>query len=243
MMLLQYGASSSHRPNCTAECDIASSPPPPRLQQTRTTSSKSNKCDTRIGQNSTNPHRPVRRTVAFKDDSSLIQIYEIPSKDEYTVEEWEAVYLTSHDYHRIQEDNWETLRMMRKNVFPSDEDYYFRGLEIQLPKARGQRQRRNRLAVKAILRYQKQQQWHYPKKHQNQNSNNNNNNNSGGTQHHYCCCIPSTIFSLESGEDISEISIHAAQMLALWDHTIVLEDDDGWSVSGDRVNGTVGCDI
>jgi hypothetical protein len=232
MMLLQYGASPAHDPKKTAMFDVVSSPssPPPLLQPR-------NPCDSRIEKNTTIPPRP-RRAVAFEeDDDLLIQIHEIPSKDEYTVEEWDAIYLTSHDYQRIQHDNWETLRMMRKNIFPSDNDHYFRGLELQLPKARGQRQRRNRLAVKAILRYQKQQQWRHQTQNYNQNS------NEGAQQH---CCIPRNVLSssVEGDEDYSEISIHAAHMLALWDHLVLLEDDRLSVVSvGDRVNVMVGCDI
>ena len=146
-------------------------PPPPPMMETPVllspTSLSSHSTYVHQGMNTMNmmnnkkatdavsPRKRPRHRVSFND--AAMEIYEIPNcKYHYTKEEFEDIYLTRSDYKRIQKENMTTYQLMLKdNIYPSNHELYFRGLEVQLPQAKFERQMRTKRATNAILKQQR----------------------------------------------------------------------------------------
>lgn len=69
-----------------------------------------------------------RKKVSFSEYSML---HLIPSIDNYSQEEREAMYLTEEDIDRIQEENERTIELIREGNLPDTESECFRGLECK----------------------------------------------------------------------------------------------------------------
>ena len=72
--------------------------------------------------------RKRRKRVSFSEYSML---HLIPSIDNYSQEEIEAMYLTEEDNERIQEENHRTIEEIRKGNLPDTASTCFRGLECR----------------------------------------------------------------------------------------------------------------
>jgi hypothetical protein len=69
-----------------------------------------------------------RKRVSFSEYSML---HLIPSIDNYSQEEIDAMYLTEEDNERIQEENYRTIEEIRKGNLPDTASTCFRGLECR----------------------------------------------------------------------------------------------------------------
>ena len=98
----------------------------------------------------------AKKTVSFAPQAEL---YLIPHYQELSDEEFEATYMSSEDFHRIDKDNVQTVQEMLQGSYPSTEELYFRGLENALPQTAKDRKQRINFVVYHVLQEQFQNRW------------------------------------------------------------------------------------
>lgn len=85
-----------------------------------------------------------------------VDVCVVPHVSEMTKDEFRSSYYTSKDYKRMGRENYETLMQMalENRVDVENDSLYFRGLEVHLPNAMEERQRRRKFVVSEVLREQ-----------------------------------------------------------------------------------------
>jgi hypothetical protein len=76
------------------------------------------------------------------------EILEISHVDELSVEECQSLYYSKEDYRRIENENYQTVCLMKKKHYPGSKKRYFRGLEGELSGAKFES---FLLAIQAVL--------------------------------------------------------------------------------------------
>ncbi|CAJ1966453.1 unnamed protein product [Cylindrotheca closterium] len=94
-----------------------------------------------------------KKNVSF---AYCVQAVEVPSVSEMTKQEYRSTFYCSKDYRQIERENGEILQQMERQqkVEVETESLYFRGLEVQLPRAMQERSRLRRFVVSEVLREQ-----------------------------------------------------------------------------------------
>jgi hypothetical protein len=91
------------------------------------------------------------RSVSF---ASLAELYYVLHASELTDEEFSSYYMTDEDYERIDNENFETLKLMKQRQFPASQELYFRGLENSLSQTKRERRQRIRFVVHHVIEEQ-----------------------------------------------------------------------------------------
>jgi hypothetical protein len=110
-----------------------------------------------------NNNNKVKKSVQFAEYSEL---FNIPTVRELSKEEYNAVYLTRHDYKRIQCDNKRTIWMMNNGQFPDCDSQYFRGLEFGMTDYIMESKQVRTRTLHMILYAQRQHRRHHRRTHQ-----------------------------------------------------------------------------
>lgn len=97
--------------------------------------------------------KPTKKSVRF---TYCVQVCDLPPISEMTKREYRSTFYTAKDYRHIQRENRETLNQMtfQQKVDVENDSLYFRGLEVHLPNAIEERQRRRRFVISEVLREQ-----------------------------------------------------------------------------------------
>ena len=92
--------------------------------------------------------------VTFDPD---VQCVEIPSLDDYSEEEIESIWFTSHEYSAFSESVEKTIMKMEQGKELKEKKYCARGLESMMPEKHYEKGQRRREVFRAVLDEQKAQ--------------------------------------------------------------------------------------
>ena len=96
--------------------------------------------------------KPKKKKVNFV---SKIKVRTIPARRHYTKEEFVSTWYSKAEFKSIREAAIDTVRMMVQGHNPDDHvGYCSRGLEFKVPAADKERQRRKRIAIRAVIEEQ-----------------------------------------------------------------------------------------
>ena len=83
-------------------------------------------------QNQKSNNRNMEKKLKSVQFVEYCEVYLIPTLDELSVEEYDAIYYTKYDYRQIQLENIPILLLMNQGIFPETNRQYFRGLEFAM---------------------------------------------------------------------------------------------------------------